>query len=113
MYTLGDITLPRPKNMVRRQVETGATVITLDGTTKKDIISRKEQFVLEYTLLTQAEVASILGEYNLQTTRNLAINETNLTVSTTPVHIEIEERQYNTKGNEYREDLTLVLTEVV
>lgn len=111
-YTLGSITLPNPKGFQRRLIETGASINTLNGRTKKDITNRKEQFILNYEMLSQANVTAILGEYDLQTVRNFSVNETNLTINSTPVHIEISERQYNTKGNEYREDLTLVLTEV-
>ncbi len=113
-YLLGDITLPTPKpgNFQRRQMETGASFITLAGATKKDITNRKERFVLTYTLLTQAEVALILGEYDLQTTRDFSVTETNLTIVATAVHIDVLDRLYNTGGNEYREDLTLILTEV-
>lgn len=63
-------------------------------------------------MLTQTEVTSILSEYNLLTTRNFTVNETNLAITVTPVHIEIERRQYNTPGNEYREDIILILEEV-
>ena len=111
-FTLGSITLPRPTAFSRNQVETSSTNRTLDGTDKKDISSRKEQFKLEFDLLTQAEVNNILSEYNLQATRNFAVSESNLTISNTPVHIEIPKRDYRTLGNEYRENLTLLLTEV-
>lgn len=112
-YTLGDTTLPTPVNFSRKYIETGSKVTTLDGTTSQDIMNRKEEYVLEFKNLTQAEVGNILSEYNLQTTRNFAVSETNLTISSTPVHIDITGREYNAKGNEYREDLVMVLTEVL
>ena len=111
-YLLGDITLPQPVSFTRRQVETSASNMTLDGRTKKDITNRKEEYILVFTLLTQAEVTSILGEFDLKTTRNFQVTESNLTISATPVHIEIASRNYNTKGGDYREDITLALTEV-
>lgn len=114
-YTLGNITLPTPKpeNFSRAQVEKSKTIVTLDGSTKKDYTNRKEQFIIAYEKLTQAEVTSILSEYNLQITRDFAVSETNLTITATAVHIELFNREYNTGGDEYREDLTLILTEVV
>lgn len=114
-YTLGNITLPTPKpgNFTRRQVEVGGSVLTLNGRTKKDITARKEQYIIYYEKLTQAEVADIITEYNLRTTRNFAVSETNLTIASTPVHIEITDREYRTAGDSYREDLKLVLTEVI
>jgi len=115
MYILGDITLPTPKpgSFVRKFIEVGGKVTTLKGRTKKDIVARKEQFVIKYVMLTQTEVNAIMGEYNLEATRNFSISETNLTIASTPVHIDIAERAYNTAGDSYREDLTLVLTEVI
>jgi len=40
------------------------------------------------------------------------VAETNLTIASTQVFITISERKYNFKGNEYREDITLILEEV-
>ena len=114
MYTLGTHTLPRPKpgNFKRTQIESGASFNTLDGTTKRDIINRKEQFVLSYQMLTRDEVADILSEYNDQTTKNFTVDETNLSIPATEVRVVLSNRQYLTAGNEYRENLVLILTEV-
>jgi hypothetical protein len=111
-YTLGSITLPRPISFKREYIETGTTNNLLNGSTKKDIINRKEKFILEYTNLTQTEVAEILSQYELNTTRNFSVDETNLTIAETPVFIDIPSRLYNVKGTDYRESLTIVLTEV-
>ena len=110
-YTLGDITLPNPKAFTRRQVETGASHLTLDGQSKKDILNRKEQFILNFEFLSQSQISQILGEFDLQTTRNFAVDETNLTITSTPVHISIQNREYS-QGAEYRENIQLILTEV-
>lgn len=112
-YILGSITLPNPVSFERETVEKSAKVVTLNNTTKKDITGRKERYILEFRMLTQAEVSSILSEFNLQATRNFSVSETNLTISATPVHVEIDRREYRTPGNEYREDITLTLEEVV
>ena len=112
-YTLGNITLPRPVSFERETVEKSARIITLNNTTKKDITGRKERFILEFRMLTQSEVTDIMSEYDLQTTRTFTVSETNLTIAATTVHIELGgSRAYNTPGNEYREDLTLILEEV-
>lgn len=112
-YILGSVTLPRPSSFTREIVENSQKIITLNNTTKKDITGRKERYVLEFKYLNQAQVAAILAEYDLQTTRNFQVTETNLTIAATPVHIEIEQREYLTPGNEYREDLVIYLEEVV
>lgn len=111
-YLLGNITLPNPKSFRREVVEKSAMIVTLNNTTKKDITGRKYRYILGYRFLTQSEVASIMSEYDLETTRDFQVTETNLTVASTPVHVTIDRREYNTPGNEYREDLTLILEEV-
>ncbi len=110
-YTLGSLTLPNPKGFKRVQIEVGATQLTLNGETKKDIVKRKEQFILSYENLTQAQVDNILIEYNLQTSRLFSVSESNLTISPTSVHIELSDREY-LPGPDYREKLELILTEV-
>lgn len=112
MWILGDLTLPRPKAFARETIEKAVYHETLNGTLKKDIQNRKERYTVEFRYLTQTEVGQILAEYNLETSRNFQVTETNLTIAATPVHIEIQRREYNTPGNEYREDMTLILTEV-
>lgn len=110
-YLLGSITLPRPAGFQKEVIETAQKIMTLAGATKKDYTNRKYRYVLEFKYLTQAEVSQILSEYDLQVTRNFSSTETNNTIASTPVHIEIERREYNTPGNEYREDITLYLEE--
>lgn len=112
-WLLGSITLPNPSAFARDVIERSQKIITLNNTTKKDITGRKEVYTLGFQMLTQSEVNSILSEYDLQTTRNFQVTETNLTIASTPVHIEIQRRGYNTPGDQYREDVTLVLEEVI
>ena len=110
-YTLGGITLPNPKEFKRVQIETASMFTTLNGTLKKDITNRKERFILTFRNLSQTNVTIIVNLWNDQTTKTFQVNESNLTISATTVHIEIENRTY-TKGPDYREDLDLILTEV-
>lgn len=111
-YYLGNITLPRPKNFKKEIVEKSAKIVTLNNTTKKDIAGRKYRYILEFRFLTQDQINSILTEYDLMTTRDFRVDETNNTVASTPVHIEMAVREYNTPGTEYREDIVLILEEV-
>lgn len=111
-YIIGALTLPRPKAFARDTIEKSVTHELLDGTTKRDVQNRKEKYTLEFRYLTQAQVGQILAEYNLETARNFQVTETNLTIASTPVLIDIRRREYNTPGNEYREDITLILEEV-
>lgn len=112
-YLLGGNTLPNPVGFRRETIEQSTTNQLLNGTTKKDIINRKEKYTLNFKNLTQAQAAVILSEYDLQTVRNFEVTENNLIINATSVHIDIDRREYNNKGNDYREDLTVVLTEVI
>lgn len=111
-YYLGSITLPRPKVFRKEIVEKSNKIVTLSNTTKKDITGRKYRYILEFRYLTQSQVDSILSEYNLLTTRDFSSDETNNTIAATNVHIEMEVREYNIPGIEYREDFVLILEEV-
>jgi hypothetical protein len=111
-YTLGSITLKNPVKFTRQPLEISSENTSIEGRSTKDIFCRKEQFSLEFRALTQAQVSEIMSEYNLLTTRNFTVSETNLTIAATPVHIDIKNRSFY-KGDEYREDLTLLLTEVI
>ena len=111
MYQLGDLILKNPVNFVRKQIELSGANTTLTNRTTKDILGRKEQFILTFQNLTQTQVNNLLAEWNLQTTRNFTVNETSLTIPATPVHIDIQQRNY-IKGGDYREIIILTLTEV-
>ena len=110
-YILGAQTLKNPAGFTRRQIETGSANNAINGRTTKDIRNRKEQFVLTYENLSNTDRNNILSEYDLETTRDFQVTEPNLTIATTPVHIDIKERTYQ-KGADYLEFLTLILTEV-
>lgn len=111
-YTLGSITLPNPQELYRDFKEKSQRLDMLDGTTKKDITNRKEVFTLVFRRLTQSQVNSILSELTQDEARAFSVNEDNLTISSTNVLVDVNRRAYN-KGGEYREDLTLILEEVI
>jgi hypothetical protein len=112
-YLLGGVTLPNPKSFTRKFLETGAENLIIEGKTTKRVENRKEQFTLNYTNLTVAEVNNILSEYELNSVRDFSVTETNLSISSTPVLIDVMDREYVPAGESYRENLTLVLTEVI
>ncbi len=111
-YILGATTLPNPKEFFREPIEVSVENVSLEGRTTKDIFKRKERFILRFQHLTPAQVASILSEYDVETTKDFEVTETNLTIAATPVHIRITPRDYM-KGSEYRSDFNLILTEVI
>ena len=111
-FQLGNITLLNPKRFSREFIETGTSNFLIENITTRKMENRKERFILEYQHLTPAEVNSILSEFELNSVRNFTANDTNLSISATPVLIDITNRSYPKSGDLYRENLTLVLTEV-
>ena len=111
-FIIGNVTLPNPKRFSREFIETSASNLLIEGTTTKRVENRKERFTLEYQHLTPAEVNSILSEFNLEIVRTFTVNETNLTIGPTDVLIDISTRDYPASGALYRENLSLILTEI-
>lgn len=111
-WILGTLTLPDPKGFARRHIEKETMHEAINGRSVRDISSRKEQFVLSYTRLSQGTISGILAQYNLAEALPFSVNETNLQIAETQVHVHISDRGYNTKGAEFREDVNIILTEV-
>ena len=64
-YTLSDLTLPVPKSLTRKFIETGAENSLIRGKTTKRTENRKERFVLTFQNLSQSVANSILSVYDL------------------------------------------------
>lgn len=112
-FTLGNLTLLYPKKFTREFIETSAGNLLIEGISTKRVQNRKERFTLEYQHLTPAEVNAILSEFELDMVRTFTVNETNLSIGPTDVLIDVINRNYPASGDLYRENLTLILTEVI
>ncbi len=111
-WTLDSITLPNPQGFSRKFVDKSVWHESINGRTTRDISARKEQFTLQFQKLDQSTVAQILAVYNTKTTVYFSVDDGDLQIASTEVHVDIPGRDYNTRGSEYREDLTIILTEV-
>ena len=112
-YNLSTIILPQPKKLTREIIETGVEHLLIYGKTTKRTENRKERFTLEYQYLTQAQINSILSIYRLDTIISFSVNETNLVIAETDVLIDIQGLEYPPSAKEYRENMTIVLTETL
>lgn len=112
-YLLGGITLPAPRKLSRQIIESAVEHIIITGKTTKRITRRKERYVLQYQNLTQAEVASILSEYALKSVRTFTVSESNLSIGPVDVLIDITNRSYPPSGENYLENLNVILSEVL
>jgi len=112
-YTLSGITLPKPKQFTRRFIEKGAEHLLMFGKTTKRIENRKEQFTLVYQYLPQSTLNSILSQYELNSVLSFTVNEVALEIPRTDVLMDVADLKYPPTAEEYRENVTLVLTEVL
>lgn len=110
-FYLNNQLLPIPQGFLREQLETASKNKTITGFTRKQITNRKERYIIEYKRLSQAQVAAILGIWNIGQVVDFEVNN-GITITPTPVHIEIDRREYNTPGGDFREDIVLTLEEV-
>lgn len=111
-WTLGGTTLPNPKGFTRRFIEKSTFHDAINGRTTRDITNRKEQYHLTFTKLPQSTVAAVLSAFEQRAVLSFSASDGDLSIAATDVHIEVAGRDYNMKGSEYREDFTLILTEV-
>lgn len=57
-------------------------------------------------------MAAVLSEFARKESLTFEASDGDLSIAATEVHVEVAGRDYNMKGSEYREDFTLILTEV-
>lgn len=82
------------------------------GKTTKKVQNRKERYILDYTFLTQAQVNSILSQFELGSALTFQCTDTNMPIGPTTVLMDIQGRDYPPSGEELREDMQIILTEV-
>ena len=112
-YTLGGVILPNPKSFRREFIETSWSNTLIDNTLKKKINNRKERFILTYQYLSQNQANNILSEFELNEVREFTVSEDNLSISATGVLIDVSKREFMSAGKEFRQNLTLILTETL
>ena len=112
-FILGDTILPQPKSFTRSFIETSQENLLMEGKTTKRTENRKEKFTLVFQELTQAQVNNIFSEYQLEVVRTFQVTEANLTIAATDVLVDISPRVYPLSAKAYRENLTLILTEII
>lgn len=112
LWTLGGVTLPNPNGFNQKFKKSEVWHETINGRTTRDISSRKMVYELLYTKITQAIVAQILSLYEQRESLAFSATDGELSISETQVHVDVSDRDYNTKGSEFREDFVITLTEV-
>ena len=98
---------------MRNNVETASESVTIAGETKRRVNSRSEQFELTFLNLTELQASNILSEFEINESRLFTVDETYLSIIATKVHIDITNREYVKSGDTYKQNITMVLTEVI
>lgn len=111
-YILNGTTLKNPIDFQRAPIKVGKENISLTGKTTEDIRNQKERYTLVFEALSAAERNAIVAIYELQAAVTFEVTETNLTIASTNVIVDIESARTYIKGGDYLENLTLNLTEV-
>lgn len=112
-WKLNNETLPRPQGFERATLETSSTIRTAGGKTIKQVTNRKMQYTLQYEYLTQTERTQLYDLLELDTAIDFEVTEGNLTIATTSVIMDISNEQFPAKGTSFRENLNIILTEVI
>lgn len=89
---------------------------TLDGSVNRDYFgSNKKVWTLSYKNTKKTDYDTIKAIYDSYLTTGNAktweVTETNYTVSATTVHVDLVERGFSIRGEDYLSDFTLTLTE--
>lgn len=100
--------------------ETNSTLVAqqraLSGRVGRDYFgSNKRVWILNYHITKKAdydEIKAIYDSYlSTATGKTWQVTETNYTISATTVHVDLQERGFSIKGNDYLSEFTLILTE--
>lgn len=111
-YLLNGVNITRPKDFKRNPLFIGGDAEMLDGTTKRDIVSRKESFVLSWELMSRSTFDAILAIIELNTPVTFQVDDGNLSIGSTSVLTRISNVDYSTPGSSYLASVSIELIEV-
>lgn len=115
-YILGGTTIKRPQGMDEKNNTQTAQNRTLSGAVVRDQFgSNKRVWLLDYANISKTDFDTINTLYQSYlttgTVKTWQITETNYTISSTNVHVDLISRGFKYGGSGYLSDFTLVLTE--
>lgn len=116
-YILNGTTIRRPNTMRETNNKLMVQQRVLSGSYRRDSFGTKKRiWVLDYEFVNSTDYDAINSIYTTYLTTNAGvtweITETNYTVSSTTVHVDLLERDFTVKGTDYLSSFTLTLTEV-
>lgn len=115
-YVLDSVVLKAPHEMEEANSTQFAQNRTLGGDITRDYFGdNKRVWVLTYRNLRKTDFDTINTIYqsylSTNTAKSWAVTETNYTVSSTSVHVDLLERGFSAGGSDYISDFDLILTE--
>lgn len=115
-YLLDSTTIKSPDSIKETNSTQVAQNRTLDGTVSRDYFGdNKRVWILDYrnTNKTQYDIIKTIYDSYLSTAtaKTWQSTETNYTIASTNVHVDLLERGFSVKGTDYISDFTLILTE--
>lgn len=111
-YFLGGEALPRPKFFRRDPIFIKSDVTTLSGRTGRDIVGRKERFVIGWSLLSADELTDIIDLVEQDTPLDFEVRDRDLQIKPTSVITTIRRVTYRIPGGDYIPITQLELVEV-
>ena len=115
-YTLNGIAIKAPKSIEETNNTQYAQQRTLGGTVNRDYFGlNKRTWKLSYSNIQKADYDIINTAYQAYltsgTAKSWASDETNYTIASTNVHINLDARGFSVGGFDYISNFTLVLSE--
>lgn len=115
-YVLNGTTIRSPNEMQENNSTQVAQQRTLSGAVNRDYFgSNKRIWTLAYRTAKKADYDTINTIYQAYLSTGTAVSwqvtETNYTVSSTTVHVDLVERGFSILGESYLSDFDLILTE--
>lgn len=115
-YILDNTTIRSPHELREANSTQVAQNRTLDGAINRDYFgSNKRVWYLSYDNVNSSDYTTIKAIYDSYLANATAVDwqvtETNYTITPTTVHIDLVERSFGVKGEDYLSDFTLVLSE--
>lgn len=115
-YLLDSQTIRAPYEMRETNSTQFAEQRALSGAVNRDYFgSNKKMWILAYRTTKKTDYDTIKAIYDSYLATNTAkswqVTETNYTVAATTVHVDLLQREFSVRGNQYLSDFDLILTE--
>lgn len=115
-YILDSTTIRAPYTMTEKNSTQMAVQRTLSGAINRDFFgSNKRVWELVYNTTNVTDFAVIKAIYDAYiatgVTKTWQVTEANYTVSSTLVHVDLLQRDFNIRGSSYISEFTITLTE--